>query len=302
MGIPLEIRETEGIYQRAVDPTKKYDEVVVVVSSAQDNLGTYQTTQAPTLDEASSMPYKNLSKSIATECAIEDNNDNDAIRRSRPQEIASASDARSNQTTARRLSEPSTSDLLLRRQKSLPSRSSTGLWSRQSLEEQQGFQTRTDGNPQILSGQTNLEVPSSVQSRKRPKHSENVRGTTETRVASPTESNAFKCGQCGKTFPQRSVLQIHVCPKQPYKPYHCGHCNRLFDDPNELRNHAMIHTNEKPFKCGYCSRSFSGATTLNNHIRTHTGEKPFECRLCGKTFSQASQLSRHEKIPGDCIE
>jgi hypothetical protein len=128
-----------------------------------------------------------------------------------------------------------------------------------------------------------------------------MKESEEEGIASYSEENAFKCGQCGKTFPQRSVLQIHVCPKAPYKPYHCGHCSRLFSDPNELRNHAIIHINEKPFKCGYCSRSFSGATTLNNHIRTHTGEKPFECSACGKTFSQASQLSRHERIPGDCI-
>jgi len=156
--------------------------------------------------------------------------------------------------------------------------------------------------PSSLSG----DDTSVVQTRKRThsnSSSDSVSRHSEQSSPSPgKEGNAFRCGQCGKTFPQRSVLQIHVCPKQPYKPYHCGHCNRLFDDPNELRNHAMMHTNEKPFKCGYCSRSFSGATTLNNHMRTHTGEKPFECQVCGKTFSQASQLSRHEKIPGDCVE
>lgn len=112
----------------------------------------------------------------------------------------------------------------------------------------------------------------------------------------------WKCGQCGKTFAQRAMLQIHVCPRTPRKPYQCGHCPESFCSPNELRTHVVNHMGEKPFKCGYCSRSFSGSTTLNNHIRTHTGEKPFQCDKCDKTFSQASQLSRHQRIPGDCFE
>ncbi|CAH3014629.1 unnamed protein product, partial [Porites evermanni] len=108
-----------------------------------------------------------------------------------------------------------------------------------------------------------------------------------------SDASLFNCGQCGKTFAQRSVLQIHVCPNMPHKPYHCGHCSQSFDQPNDLRMHAVIHAGEKPFKCGYCSRSFAGATTLHNHVRTHTGEKPFICERCGKTFTQASQLHRH---------
>ena len=117
-----------------------------------------------------------------------------------------------------------------------------------------------------------------------------------------SDSNGFfNCGQCGKSFAQRSVLQIHVCPNVPRKPYHCGHCSQSFDHPNELRTHAVMHANEKPFKCGYCTRAFAGATTLHNHIRTHTGEKPFTCTRCGKTFTQASQLHKHERIPGDCL-
>lgn len=116
-----------------------------------------------------------------------------------------------------------------------------------------------------------------------------------------SDANLFNCGQCGKSFAQRSVLQIHVCPNMPRKPYHCGQCSQTFDYPNELRTHAVVHVGEKPFKCGYCSRSFAGATTLHNHVRTHTGEKPFSCVRCGKNFTQASQLHKHENIPGDCV-
>ena len=115
-----------------------------------------------------------------------------------------------------------------------------------------------------------------------------------------TEISLWRCGQCCKSFAQRAMLQIHVCPRSPNKPYKCGHCSEAFAFSNELRTHVVTHTNEKPFKCGYCSRSFAGATTLNNHIRTHTGEKPFLCDKCGRNFSQASQLSRHQRIPSEC--
>lgn len=140
-------------------------------------------------------------------------------------------------------------------------------------------------------------APSSIDE----KHAQ-LRSTDEDEISSDgSDANFFNCGQCGKSFAQRSVLQIHVCPNMPRKPYHCGQCSQTFDHPNELRTHAVIHVGEKPFKCGYCSRSFAGATTLHNHVRTHTGEKPFLCERCGKNFTQASQLHKHENIPGDCV-
>lgn len=116
-----------------------------------------------------------------------------------------------------------------------------------------------------------------------------------------TELSLWKCGQCRKSFPQRTMLQVHICNGAPKKPYQCGHCSESFSNPAQLRTHAVIHASKKPFKCGYCSRAFAGATTLNNHIRTHTGERPFVCDKCGKNFTQGSQLSRHQRIPGDCV-
>lgn len=112
------------------------------------------------------------------------------------------------------------------------------------------------------------------------------------------EFGMWRCGQCNKSFAQRILRQVHVCP--PNKPYQCGHCSETFVRSEDLRGHVGNHINDKPFRCGYCSRSFAGATTLNNHIRTHTGEKPFLCDKCGKTFTQASQLQRHERNPGEC--
>ena len=115
-----------------------------------------------------------------------------------------------------------------------------------------------------------------------------------------SELSLMKCGQCNQSFAQKNMLQVHVCPRMPKRPYTCNYCSESFSFPNELRTHVVTHANDKPFKCGYCSRTFAGATTLNNHIRTHTGERPFLCEKCGKTFTQASQLSKHQRIPHEC--
>ncbi|KAM9393053.1 putative histone-lysine N-methyltransferase PRDM6 [Pholidichthys leucotaenia] len=129
-------------------------------------------------------------------------------------------------------------------------------------------------------------------------------------LASPTSTSQlssefsdwhlWKCGQCFKTFTQRILLQMHVCPQNPDRPYQCGHCAQSFSQPSELRNHVVTHSSDRPFKCGYCGRAFAGATTLNNHIRTHTGEKPFKCERCDRSFTQATQLSRHQRLPNEC--
>uniref|UniRef100_A0A8C4QCT0 PR/SET domain 6 n=1 Tax=Eptatretus burgeri TaxID=7764 RepID=A0A8C4QCT0_EPTBU len=140
-------------------------------------------------------------------------------------------------------------------------------------------------------------------------------------LASPTSTSQlgvefsdwhlWKCGQCFKSFTQRILLQMHVCPQNPdsacsgpgggpRRPYQCGHCAQSFSQPSELRNHVVTHSSDRPFKCGYCGRAFAGATTLNNHIRTHTGEKPFKCEKCDRSFTQATQLSRHQRTPNEC--
>lgn len=114
------------------------------------------------------------------------------------------------------------------------------------------------------------------------------------------EMSIWKCGQCDKSFAQQQILQLHICPSVPEKPYKCTYCPDAFAQPSDLRTHAVCHNGKKPFKCGYCSRLFAGSTTLNNHIRTHTGERPFGCLKCGKEFSQASQLSRHRRALFEC--
>ncbi|XP_070542384.1 putative histone-lysine N-methyltransferase PRDM6 [Ptychodera flava] len=167
-----------------------------------------------------------------------------------------------------------------------------------------------DGTLDIKMECSNLDGACSPMSESSLSPDSNVLNVKSTMVPSTTTSNhapgnqldwnMWRCGQCFKTFTQRIMLQMHICPKNPDKPYQCGHCSQSFSQASELRNHVVTHSNERPFKCGFCGRAFAGATTLNNHIRTHTGEKPFRCDKCDRSFTQASQLSRHQRTPGEC--
>eukprot|EP00118_Oscarella_pearsei_P014302 m.121695 g.121695 ORF g.121695 m.121695 type:complete len:448 (+) comp37757_c0_seq18:3435-4778(+) len=157
--------------------------------------------------------------------------------------------------------------------------------------------TREDGHSEsteeIVRQKSDLENAESPNSPRRPCVTAPVADVTET---TSLGCEAWQCGQCFRTFSQRTLLQLHVCYGQPNKPFRCGHCRLSFGNPDELKSHVFSHSSEKPFRCGFCHRAFAGSTTLNNHIRTHTNVKPFSCRHCGKEFTQGTQYSRHIKL------
>ncbi|XP_020361648.1 zinc finger protein 37-like isoform X1 [Oncorhynchus kisutch] len=131
---------------------------------------------------------------------------------------------------------------------------------------------------------------------------------------------AYRCRDCGKTFPLKAGLQRHVnldkkrlsechfCKKQYNstcklkaharlchggKPSTCPFCGKTFKHKGHLSRHMSIHTGEKPFSCGDCGKSFNQKGGLGRHILTHTGEKPFSCHFCCKSFRQKRDLRRH---------
>jgi len=115
-------------------------------------------------------------------------------------------------------------------------------------------------------------------------------------------SEPLKCAQCCKTFSQRILLQMHLCPKQTNAPYYCGHCPLSFTNASDLRGHVMTHVGEKPFKCGFCARSFVGATTLNNHVQVHTGQKScLYCNTCDELVCPLCIAKTHNKQHDLCL-
>ncbi|XP_060074906.1 uncharacterized protein LOC132554600 [Ylistrum balloti] len=104
----------------------------------------------------------------------------------------------------------------------------------------------------------------------------------------------FSCGTCGKIYPSKLSLQVHVRMHNATE-HACPVCNKLFHRPAYLRRHMVIHTDENPYRCPYCSKDFTSQNLLKPHIRTHTGNKPFQCDVCGMRFTQQAQLTSHKK-------
>ena len=67
----------------------------------------------------------------------------------------------------------------------------------------------------------------------------------------------FKCGTCGKSFPQSSHLTRHKSGLIGYRPFYCKICNKSFAIKSHLSRHLSVHIGDKPYNCETCLKSFS---------------------------------------------
>ncbi|PLB44559.1 hypothetical protein P170DRAFT_288329 [Aspergillus steynii IBT 23096] len=70
-------------------------------------------------------------------------------------------------------------------------------------------------------------------------------------------------------------------------------CGKSFAQKTHLDIHTRAHTGDKPFICKEpgCGQRFS---QLGNLKRRHTGEKPFSCDICQKRFAQRESVRAHK--------
>ncbi|XP_069103216.1 uncharacterized protein [Argopecten irradians] len=135
--------------------------------------------------------------------------------------------------------------------------------------------------------------------------------------------DCYKCKYCGKAFPHKGTLKVHMrihsMEKQEFK---CDVCGKVCSAKGYLVIHMRTHRQEylpilpeqalstaanKPSSqkslvheelhgCTICGKTFSESENLLIHLRMHSGEKLYKCEVCGNGFTRKTQLAIHMRI------
>lgn len=111
---------------------------------------------------------------------------------------------------------------------------------------------------------------------------------------------------CGKSFYQKTHLEIHTRAHTGVKPFLCKEptCGQRFSQLGNLKTHERRHTGERPYRCDICGKTFAQHGNVRAHKIVHTAAKPFTCKLdsCNKQFTQLGNLKSHQnKFHADTI-
>lgn len=105
------------------------------------------------------------------------------------------------------------------------------------------------------------------------------------------------CIECGKSFYNKSQLNIHVkAVHEKVKNHLCNLCGKSFFNIKDMEMHVKRH-GVKDMACEICGNLFYCSLDLRRHLKIHS-EPTITCDVagCSKKFYTNSKLKMHVKI------
>lgn len=112
-------------------------------------------------------------------------------------------------------------------------------------------------------------------------------------VSRHASADPFFCHYCGKFFPIKERLRLHLRTHTGERPYACPDCPKRFARGGQLAQHRRTHTGARPYSCPHCPQQFTCPTNLSVHLKRHSGERDHVCHICGKSFVRRDELRKH---------
>ena len=111
-------------------------------------------------------------------------------------------------------------------------------------------------------------------------------------------NEGYLCTECGRQFPNNSLLKEHRLTHTEERPHVCNICDKGFKRTSALLTHIRgVHAPSSDHKCPICDKTFRAKLYLDRHVKLvhYRQHKNYKCNVCQKEFTSISGMSYHRK-------